>query len=627
MVSYLKEQATYLKHQKKYVEKLENEPNGFGFVSLGELVQSLRSMGYNYTFKAIAELIDNSIEALSSHIIIAFKKEGKNTQFNQVHVGAIAVIDDGYGMEPKMLRAGLRYGGTHRYNNRDGIGRFGMGLPGACGSMTERYSLYSKLDDNDFHSVDVSLHNIVKRSYEGKDILVPTAKKTRLPNWIGNIITKNRDGKETNIHNYLHGTVVHIDSPDRLTTGYVNPSAFIENMKREIGTTYRNYLENNNISILEYDERNHSYSKLIEVQPVDPLFLREDARFHSIEENDLLAMPYKGTTFEMKGKDGKMYPVRLRYSLLPPGFARHKWSKGIVKARRAIMNRNLGALTLTRAGRQMSVVKTLNFPDKKFRFPIQNNDAFWNVEVDFHPGLDEQFHVPSNKQSASPGVEAWVEFQKHAMPTVINQMRSKWKLLNGVYTTKLDAYLEKDEAIDHEHDTVERIIHATRKKETKNAQSEEVKEGIANKKAKIKKELEEKNTPDDVIDGIMEDVDLDYEFREEEKPESPFYRVDLDANTGKVVIYLNTTHLFYQDLYANATIAQRDALKLLIYALADTEINSSPSGRMWYKSHRPRWSESLTQSLDEFKSRYSDDTSRMMDMSAKEAKKAAKAQA
>ena len=72
----------------------------------------------------------------ADRVIAAVKTVGAQGHKKKSHIGEIAVIDTGYGMEPAMIRAGLKYGGTHRYNKRQGIGRFGMGFPTACGSMT-----------------------------------------------------------------------------------------------------------------------------------------------------------------------------------------------------------------------------------------------------------------------------------------------------------------------------------------------------------------------------------------------------------------------------------------------------------------------------------------------------------
>jgi len=294
----------------------------------------------------------------------------------------------------------------------------------------------------------------------------------------------------------------------------------------------------------------------------------------------------------------------------------------MVQARNIIMNRNKGALTLTRAGRQMSVVSSLQFPTKENNFDITNNHRNWNVEVDFHPGLDEQFHVPSSKQSASPGVEAWLEFEKHKMHLVISEMKSDWDKQNAIRRNKLKAQSREDGT----HKVVQDVITEVRKKDIKSGTPEDVIEAIENKKEQIKSQLNTNGkTTTSEIKNILEEVDLDFEFREESRPESPFYRVQLDGNTGQVAIYLNTAHLFYQTLFTNVSVAQQDALKYLIYSIADTELNASPQGRLWYKRHRPLWSEKLSQTLTEHKKRYSDDM--LSNLTPDEIKQRSKAEA
>ena len=38
-------------------------------------------------------------------------------------------MDNGHGMKPEMLPYAIAWGGTHRFNNRRGFGRYGFGLP------------------------------------------------------------------------------------------------------------------------------------------------------------------------------------------------------------------------------------------------------------------------------------------------------------------------------------------------------------------------------------------------------------------------------------------------------------------------------------------------------------------
>jgi hypothetical protein len=41
----------------------------------------------------------------------------------------LSVLDNGCGMDPTTLRQALRFGGSSRFNDRSGLGRFGIGLP------------------------------------------------------------------------------------------------------------------------------------------------------------------------------------------------------------------------------------------------------------------------------------------------------------------------------------------------------------------------------------------------------------------------------------------------------------------------------------------------------------------
>ena len=237
-----KARARYLADQRKYVEQLDGDYN----IVSGAFVLSMRKFGYNSTFAAVAELIDNAIQARAKNIIILIKTVPGNTQYKYEHVGEIVVIDDGFGMEPEMIRAALKWGGTHRYNDRSGIGRFGVGLPAAAGTISPRYTVYSKLEDGEYHAVNYDIMDLVNADYKHKKMQVPNAKKMKLPNWINNA-----DG----IKNFNHGTAVWLKEPDSLSAGYVKPSAFLNNMQKMIGITYRNFSLEHNISVIEYHDK------------------------------------------------------------------------------------------------------------------------------------------------------------------------------------------------------------------------------------------------------------------------------------------------------------------------------------------------------------------------------------
>src|SRR4051812_9416540 len=81
-------------------------------VASENFILATRDAGYRSTAAAIAELIDNSLQARASHIrIFVFaRSEPVGCPLN------VAVSDDGEGMDPSTLRRSLQFGGSGRFN-------------------------------------------------------------------------------------------------------------------------------------------------------------------------------------------------------------------------------------------------------------------------------------------------------------------------------------------------------------------------------------------------------------------------------------------------------------------------------------------------------------------------------
>ena len=113
----------------------------FSIINTEMTVEAMRDSGYKSTTHALAELIDNSIEA-SAMAIEIFGVSRWNPQTSRMSLVELAVMDNGDGMDPNTLRGSLRYGfGTRR--NRRGIGRFGIGLPNSSMSQARRVDVWS----------------------------------------------------------------------------------------------------------------------------------------------------------------------------------------------------------------------------------------------------------------------------------------------------------------------------------------------------------------------------------------------------------------------------------------------------------------------------------------------------
>jgi hypothetical protein len=98
------------------------------------LIGSLRDMGYEFA-TAVADLVDNSIEAGATRVSVDIEFEGGESW--------VRIADDGKGMAAAALREAMRYGSTRRYSEED-LGKFGLGLKVASLSQCRRLSVASR---------------------------------------------------------------------------------------------------------------------------------------------------------------------------------------------------------------------------------------------------------------------------------------------------------------------------------------------------------------------------------------------------------------------------------------------------------------------------------------------------
>jgi hypothetical protein len=91
-------------------------------------------MGYDFA-AAVADLVDNSIEAGASLVAIDVEFDGDDSW--------VRIADDGKGMTPDELREAMRYGAERDYDEED-LGKFGLGLKTASMSQCKRLSVASR---------------------------------------------------------------------------------------------------------------------------------------------------------------------------------------------------------------------------------------------------------------------------------------------------------------------------------------------------------------------------------------------------------------------------------------------------------------------------------------------------
>jgi hypothetical protein len=89
-----------------------------------------------------------------------------------------------------------------------------------------------------------------------------------------------------------------------------------------------------------------------------------------------------------------------------------------------------------------------------------------------------------------------------------------------------------------------------------------------------------------------------YRVREESLPGAPFFRVEPVG--GQTVLYLNTAHRFYTDVYAGpgTTPRFRAALEIMLFVIGECEIDADGERKLFYRKERMAWSEGLYTGLD-----------------------------
>jgi hypothetical protein len=102
--------------------------------SAGRLMSSLRDIGYDLP-SAIADLVDNAIDAGACHVAVDLVPDGIESW--------IRVSDDGLGMTSKELDEAMRYGTHTQYDHR-ALGHFGLGLKTASLSQCRRLTVSSR---------------------------------------------------------------------------------------------------------------------------------------------------------------------------------------------------------------------------------------------------------------------------------------------------------------------------------------------------------------------------------------------------------------------------------------------------------------------------------------------------
>jgi hypothetical protein len=554
--------------QRDYAQKAVQEGFDFGLTVADAFVRGIRDIGYIDTGRALDELIDNSIQAEANKIIVTFGFEGKSDN----KPSSIAVVDNGHGMDPLMIRLSAIWGGTHRENNRHGFGRYGYGLPSASVSQGRRFTVFSLVESGRLHAVTLDLDEVTAgvHTNDGK-ITMPEGAPARLPKWLSSEI-RERFGSELE-----HGTVILLEKLDRVS--WKTKTTLERHLLQGIGTTYRSYLRQTTIWV--GDKR---------VEPVDPLFTTPGYRFYDLDTDRAEGLdPHSFDVRDTETRES-LGTIKVRYSFMPPTFARVDKSveRGTNNARLPIMADHNGIIVL-REGRQIDVVSQRPW------LSVNNDDRYWGVEIDVPATLDEEMAITTSKQRVILSERLWEILKKEGVLANIQALRRRYD------DAKAELRAAREEA-ESEPRASEKAMEASEKFKPKTPETPELrKRSQAAFEGEVDRRSRESGVSREHVERQLEAETKERKYRvaSEALPGAPFYRVEQLG--PQRVLYFNTAHRFYRDVYAgpDSNPRLRSAIEVLLFSIGTCELGAVDDRLVFYETERGAWSVELNTALAE----------------------------
>lgn len=523
-------------------------------------VKAMRDNGYKNAAFAIAELMDNSIQAGAKNVeLLCLEETIFLNERSRDRVAQIAILDDACGMDEHVLQIALQFGNGTRLNSEDhtGIGRFGMGLPASSISQCKRVEVWSWQDgaENAAYSY-LDLGEIENQTLSS----VPKPIRKPLPDvWLG-------AGKSFS----EAGTLVVWSELDRLM--WRTSKAVINNSEFVIGRMYRNFIESGLVRIRMMSfQKNNANEPISDIyaRPNDPGYLMSDTSTPLPWQETPMFQEWAddGTSVHKIKYRGQEHEVRVQYSHakkearpgVTPGSLPHGKHAG----------RNSG-LSVVRAGRELEL-------DEGFTDPSNPRDRWWGIEIEFPPALDEVFGVTNNKQHAHrlselcqmdmnqflelEGANSITELKdqlededdpRAVLVEIVNQMQSRRSTIRKL----LRAQTANDP-------TPERSRHPKR---TPESQATEYTDDRKKHGHGGRSDADENLDPEDKIKGIagfLVDSGLDEKTAQEKAANTvdhgqKYLFVDADLETpsffsvrqkgGSIIVSLNTNHPAYDNL-------------------------------------------------------------------------------
>lgn len=371
---------------------------------------ALRNTGYKNIECAMAEIIDNSVQANARNILVIISQKC-NEKTGRNNIAEIVFLDDGDGMSYSEIEGCLGIGYSTRAD-RKGMGRFGVGLPQAslyaCPSV-EVYSWQDGYENCKKVFLDI---NKVKNEEQTK---IEDPISAEIPKAYKKYLTY-KVVEDKKVYDFTkHGTFVIWKNCDRVVPKTVD--FLCKKLDFALGQKFRYFIDEGKsaIRLIHHENQDFTY----EIMPNDPLML--------MKNNYVLGNPDKPGEISPGVNTNCTEPVFQPYT-------NEEYPDGIVLFPIKYIDPNTGDVRESQIEIKFSIVKN-TFYDKtaipgdpggtqlgkhvkklegisivranreidfgQFDFYENVNQPqhrWWGCEIRFNPELDEAFGVANNKQ-------------------------------------------------------------------------------------------------------------------------------------------------------------------------------------------------------------------------------------
>lgn len=343
-------------------------------------ISAMRSSGYRDTAHALAELIDNAIQAgeetgIRTEVEVICVEEASIKGRRQI--SRIAVYDNACGMNQSSLRKALQFGNGSRLNkaSQKGIGKFGMGLPNSSISQCKRVDVWTWQSGEVHHA-----YLDVEKIQAGTLVDVPEPEASEIPKeWLTLIAGDVQQ----------HGTLVVWSELDRIS--WKQSTTLLRHTEFISGRVYRHFLNDKSVRIrlAAYESKTNATIYQSYVRQNDPLYLMSGTNAPEPFNQNPAFVPFGQPIVLHVAYGGAEHPVTIVSSICKPETRREGGSKAIGQH----AHRNQG-VSVVRARRELEL--NLSFTNS-----YDTRERWWGIEVQFEPGLDDVFGVTNNKQTAT----------------------------------------------------------------------------------------------------------------------------------------------------------------------------------------------------------------------------------